>query len=72
MVEVFKLYRCRPLGDGRWKELCGGSSRVCAAVVYGDPWMHNPACYLSEEEIGLDKPLSEAMEEDVLLGERAA
>jgi hypothetical protein len=34
--------------------------------------MHNPACYLSEEEIGLDKPLSEAMEEDVLLGERAA
>lgn len=35
----------------RWKELCGGSFRARAEKVYGDPWMHDPACYLSDEEI---------------------
>jgi len=40
--------RCRSC---RWKELCGGSFRVRALRVYGNPWQQDPACYLSEEEI---------------------
>lgn len=37
----------------RWKDLCGGSSRVRAEAVYGDLWAPEPACYLSDDEIGL-------------------
>jgi radical SAM protein with 4Fe4S-binding SPASM domain len=45
-----------PLLEGRckmcrWKELCGGSFRVRALRVYGDPWQQDPACYLTDEEI---------------------
>ena len=35
----------------RFKEICGGSFRVRAFQVHGDPWASDPACYLSEEEI---------------------
>jgi len=37
----------------RWLEACGGALRVRADVYYGDPWAPDPACYLSDEEIGL-------------------
>ncbi|OHD70000.1 MAG: 12,18-didecarboxysiroheme deacetylase [Spirochaetes bacterium RBG_16_67_19] len=37
----------------RWLELCGGNLRVRAEAVTGDPWEADPACYLSDEEIGL-------------------
>jgi radical SAM protein with 4Fe4S-binding SPASM domain len=37
----------------RFQDICGGSFRVRAAQVYGDPWASDPACYLSDEEIGL-------------------
>ena len=40
-------------GQCRFKEICGGSFRVRAAQVYGDPWASDPACYLTESEIGL-------------------
>jgi radical SAM protein with 4Fe4S-binding SPASM domain len=40
-------------GQCRFKEICGGSFRVRAAQVYGDPWASDPACYLTENEIGL-------------------
>lgn len=30
--------------------MCGGSLRVRAFRVFNDPWMHDPACYLSEAE----------------------
>lgn len=40
--------RCK---DCRFISLCGGSLRVRAQRVYNDPWMHDPACYLTDEEI---------------------
>ena len=40
-------------GVCRFKEICGGSFRVRALQVYGDPWAQDPACYLSDEEIGI-------------------
>lgn len=33
--------------------LCGGSMRVRAETVYGDPWAWDPGCYLTASEIGL-------------------
>lgn len=48
----------RPLLKGRcgachYQELCNGNLRVRAEAVYGDLWAPDPACYLSDEEIGL-------------------
>ncbi|MEW5819881.1 MAG: radical SAM protein [Cyanobacteriota bacterium] len=40
-----KCSRCK------WVDLCGGSLRVRADLFYNDPWMEDPACYLTEEEI---------------------
>lgn len=37
----------------RWLELCGGNFRVRAEAVTGDLWAPDPACYLTDEEIGL-------------------
>ncbi len=34
---------------------CGGSLRVRADLHYSDPWAPDPACYLTDAEIGLDK-----------------
>lgn len=36
----------------KWQALCGGSLRVRADLVYGDPMAADPACYLSDDEIG--------------------
>lgn len=33
--------------------ICGGNTRVRAWQVTGDPWAEDPACYLSDEEIGV-------------------
>jgi radical SAM protein with 4Fe4S-binding SPASM domain len=38
-------------GVCRWKPLCGGSFRVRALQVTGDPWAPDPACYLTDEEV---------------------
>ncbi|MHC4114224.1 MAG: radical SAM protein [Planctomycetota bacterium] len=35
-------------------DACGGSLRVRADLHFGDPWAPEPACYLTDEEIGLD------------------
>ena len=35
--------------------LCGGSLRVRADLHFGDPWAPDPACYLTDVEIGLDE-----------------
>jgi radical SAM protein with 4Fe4S-binding SPASM domain len=40
-------------GACRFKDLCGGASRVRALAAFGDPWQQDPACYLTDEEIGL-------------------
>jgi radical SAM protein with 4Fe4S-binding SPASM domain len=59
--------------DCRWKRLCGGSFRARADKVYGDPWMHDPQCYLTDEEIRRDLPESaSAMVEAALPKEKAA
>jgi radical SAM protein with 4Fe4S-binding SPASM domain len=39
----------------QYLDLCNGNLRVRAEVVYGDVWAEDPACYLSDEEIGLAK-----------------
>jgi radical SAM protein with 4Fe4S-binding SPASM domain len=35
-------------------DACGGSLRVRADLHFGDPWAPDPACYLTDAEIGLD------------------
>jgi 12,18-didecarboxysiroheme deacetylase len=37
----------------RYLDLCGGNFRVRAEAVTGDLWEADPACYLTDEEIGL-------------------
>ncbi len=37
----------------RWLDVCGGNFRVRAEAVTGDLWEADPACYLSDEEIGI-------------------
>jgi len=39
----------------RWLNICGGNFRARAEAYYGDMWEHDPACYLTDEEIGLEK-----------------
>jgi 12,18-didecarboxysiroheme deacetylase len=39
----------------RWLEICGGNFRVRAEAVTGDVWAPDPACYLTDEEIGIMK-----------------
>jgi len=36
-------------------DICGGNTRVRAMQLTGDPWDEDPACYLSDQEIGLDE-----------------
>jgi radical SAM protein with 4Fe4S-binding SPASM domain len=40
-------------GRCRYLELCNGNLRVRAEAVTGDVWAEDPACYLTDEEIGL-------------------
>jgi len=37
----------------RWLDICGGNFRVRAEAVHGDVWAPDPACYLTDEEIGV-------------------
>jgi radical SAM protein with 4Fe4S-binding SPASM domain len=39
-------------GACKYQKMCGGSLRVRAHQYYGDRWAEDPACYLSDEEIG--------------------
>jgi 12,18-didecarboxysiroheme deacetylase len=48
----------KPLLKGRCREckfldICNGNFRVRAEAVYGDIWAPDPACYLTDEEIGI-------------------
>jgi radical SAM protein with 4Fe4S-binding SPASM domain len=43
-------------GACRFKPICGGSFRVRALQVHGDPWAPDPGCYLTDEEIGVAEP----------------
>ena len=35
----------------KWIDVCNGNFRARAVAVYDDPWMEDPACYLTDEEI---------------------
>jgi radical SAM protein with 4Fe4S-binding SPASM domain len=37
----------------RYLDICNGNFRVRAEAVHGDVWAPDPACYLTDEEIGL-------------------
>lgn len=49
--------RPRPLqgrcGACAFQSVCGGNTRIRALQVTGDPWAEDPACYLSNREIGV-------------------
>ena len=51
--------RPRPLkgrcGACTYRSVCGGNTRIRALQLTGDPWEEDPACYLSNVEIGLAK-----------------
>jgi 12,18-didecarboxysiroheme deacetylase len=38
-----------------WLDVCAGNFRVRAEALTGDLWAPDPACYLTDEEIGLTK-----------------
>jgi radical SAM protein with 4Fe4S-binding SPASM domain len=40
-------------GRCRYLDICNGNLRVRAEAVHGDIWADDPACYLTDEEIGL-------------------
>lgn len=42
--------RCRVCS---YLDVCGGNTRVRAFQTTNDPWAEDPACYLSDEEIGV-------------------
>jgi len=54
--------RCRAC---KFFDACGGALRVRADLAHGDPWAPDPACYLTDAEIGL--PASAAAPEKVPL-----
>ncbi|MHB8375856.1 MAG: radical SAM protein [Dehalococcoidia bacterium] len=42
----------------RFFDICNGNLRVRAEAATGDLWASDPACYLTDEEIGLGEPVS--------------
>ena len=50
--------RPRPLkgrcGACALQDVCGGNTRIRALQLTGDPWEEDPACYLSDAEIGVE------------------
>ncbi|TQV78522.1 heme d1 biosynthesis radical SAM protein NirJ [Denitrobaculum tricleocarpae] len=50
--------RPRPLkgrcGACSYKMVCGGNTRIRALQLTGDPWAEDPACYMSDREIGVE------------------
>ena len=55
---MFRLKDKKPFVTGRcskckWLDVCAGNFRVRAEAATGDLWASDPACYLTDEEIGL-------------------
>ena len=42
----------------KFLDICGGNFRARAEAVYDDPWAEDPACYLTDDEIGLNDNVS--------------
>lgn len=57
--------RPRPLkgrcGSCAFKDVCGGNTRIRALQLTGDPWAEDPACYLSDQEIGLEDRIQDRL-----------
>jgi len=50
----------KPLLHGRcakckWLDICNANFRVRAKAVYNDVWAPDPACYLTDQEIGIEE-----------------
>jgi heme d1 biosynthesis radical SAM protein NirJ len=41
-------------GKCRYFDICGGNTRVRAFQLTGNPWAEDPACYLTDAEIGVE------------------
>ena len=50
--------RPRPLkgrcGACAYQDVCGGNTRIRALQLTGDPWAEDPACYMTDAEIGVE------------------
>ncbi len=55
----------------RFLDICNGNTRVRAMQLTGDPWAEDPACYITDEEIGLDGPV-ERLDVTPFRGQRAS
>ncbi|PKQ20979.1 MAG: 12,18-didecarboxysiroheme deacetylase [Actinobacteria bacterium HGW-Actinobacteria-6] len=55
----------------KWLQICGGNFRVRAEAATGDLWAPDPACYLTDEEIGLGDvaDLADRAEAEMLVGD---
>jgi radical SAM protein with 4Fe4S-binding SPASM domain len=42
-------------GECKYFDICGGNTRVRAHQLTGDPWAEDPACYLTDDEIGVER-----------------
>ncbi len=49
-----KLYVKGRCAKCQYLDVCGGNFRVRAEAVTGDIWAEDPACYLTDEEIGIN------------------
>ena len=55
---MYRLKDKRPFVKGRcaqckWLDICGGNFRVRAEAATGDLWESDPACYLTDAEVGI-------------------
>jgi len=66
-----KPYVTGRCAECKWLQICGGNFRVRAEAATGDLWAPDPACYLTDEEIGLGDiaDLADRAEADVLVGD---
>ena len=42
-------------GACKYFDICGGNTRVRAHQLTGDPWAEDPACYLTDDELGISE-----------------
>jgi len=58
LMDALKM-KPRPLkgrcGACQYQAICNGNTRVRAYQLTGDPWQEDPACYLTDEEIGVNE-----------------
>lgn len=67
-----KLKNKNPYIKGRcakckWLNICSGNFRARAEAYYGDIWEQDPACYLTDEEIGLKAELPKKVRQKVAI-----